>query len=487
MPESDARHSGDGSAPRRPAGRRMRRVTSGLVVAVLVAAGAAYGLDAGDRLGIRPDPVEEPAEVAPPAGLDLPEARTAPAVAAPLGASRIFDREVRRAVAPLVRDKRFGRRVAVLVTDLAAAEAYRSGPEAVVPASTMKILTTLAALATLGPEQTFSTRVVRRGRMLTLVGGGDPLLARTPPQDEESHPEVADLRTLANRTARSLRAQGIRRVDLGYDTSLFTGPAVDPQWRPSYVPDNVVSPIVPLWVEQGRERPGSGVRVDDPALAAARVFARHLERRGIELRGPVRAVVSREGDRPVASVESAELVEIVQHALESSDNETTEVLGRHVALAEGRPGSSDAVGPAVRGVLERLGVPMRGARLDDASGLARSNRLRPETVVGALAAAADPARPDLAGVLAGLPVAGFNGSLSYRFGEDAEAGLGRVRAKTGTLTGVHALAGLVVGEDGALMLYFAGADRVKLENTLPARDLLDEISAALAACSCAAP
>ena len=130
---------------------------------------------------------------------------------------------------------------------------------------------------------------------------------------------------------------------------------------------------------------------------------------------------------------------------------------------------------------------MAGAVLRDASGLARGNRLRPETVVGALVAAADPARPDLAGVLQGLPVAGFSGSLSYRFGEDAEAGLGAVRAKTGTLTGVHALAGTVVGEDGSVMVFFAGADRVKVENTLPARDLLDEISAALAACSCAAP
>jgi serine-type D-Ala-D-Ala carboxypeptidase/endopeptidase (penicillin-binding protein 4) len=486
MAESDARHSGDGPSGRpRGEGRRLRRVTSGIVLVVLALAGAAYGLDAGDRLGIRPDPRVEPAEVAPPAGLDLPEARTAPAVAPSVRPGRLFDREVRRAVADLPQDGRLGRRVAVLVSDLDGRQAFRTGPAVVTPASTMKLMTALAALETLGPERRFTTEVTLRGNRLTLVGGGDPLLARAQP-DGETAVEIADLRTLANRTARALRAQDVRRVRLGYDVSLFTGPEVDPEWEASYVPDNVVSPIVPLWVEQGREEPGSGIRVDDPAAAAAQVFAAQLERLGVAVRGQVRSRVTPDAARRVAGVDSAELVEIVQHVLETSDNEATEVLARHVALAEGEPGSSEGAGRATLAVLERLGVPTRGAVLDDASGLARSNRLRPESIVGALVAAADPARPQLAGVLQGLPVAGFSGSLTYRFADDAEAGLGRVRAKTGTLTGVHSLAGVVVGEDGAVMAYFAGADRVKVENTLAARDLLDEISAALAACSCAA-
>ena len=202
MPESDARHSGDASesgadndaTSPQPRGRRMRRLTAGVVVGVLTLAAAAYGLDAGDRLGIRPDPVEEPAQVAPPAGLDLPEARSAPAVAAALTRGPIFAREVRRAVAGLAQDRRMGRRVAVLVTDLDGRRAFRTGPATVTPASTMKLLTTLAALDALGPEHRFTTKVTRQGRRLTLVGGGDPLLARTQP-DGEVHPEVADLRT----------------------------------------------------------------------------------------------------------------------------------------------------------------------------------------------------------------------------------------------------------------------------------------------------
>jgi D-alanyl-D-alanine carboxypeptidase/D-alanyl-D-alanine-endopeptidase (penicillin-binding protein 4) len=61
-----------------------------------------------------------------------------------------------------------------------------------------------------------------------------------------------------------------------------------------------------------------------------------------------------------------------------------------------------------------------------------------------------------------------------------------VRAKTGTLTGVHGLAGLVTDLDGTEMVFVAIADRVKVKNTLAARALIDEVAAALAGCACGA-
>ncbi len=54
------------------------------------------------------------------------------------------------------------------------------GRRRVMPASTLKLLTTTAALEALGPDRTFATRVVG-GRQLTLVGGGDPFLAGKQP------------------------------------------------------------------------------------------------------------------------------------------------------------------------------------------------------------------------------------------------------------------------------------------------------------------
>ncbi len=78
----------------------------------------------------------------------------------------------------------------------------------------------------------------------------------------------------------------------------------------------------------------------------------------------------------------------------------------------------------------------------------------------------------------GLPVAGFTGSLETRFEDAAPQGRGRVRAKTGTLTGVSALAGVATDLDGNPMVFVLMADRVALEDTLDAREALDALAAA---------
>jgi D-alanyl-D-alanine carboxypeptidase/D-alanyl-D-alanine-endopeptidase (penicillin-binding protein 4) len=90
-------------------------------------------------------------------------------------------------------------------------------------------------------------------------------------------------------------------------------------------------------------------------------------------------------------------------------------------------------------------------------------------------------------VLTGLPVAGFSGSLAFRFQTGDDEGLGSVRAKTGTLSGVHGLAGTVTTDDGVVLGFVTAVDKVRVDNTLFARARLDEIAAALAACTCASP
>ncbi len=477
---------------RRRSRRRWRWVAALTVLVLALGVMVAYRLELGPRLG-GADPAEEPAAVPAPPGLTLPETAPAPSVADPLPEKRLRPAAVRRAVAKLVDDPRLGRRVGVRVAGLDGPVVYAEGPRLVVPASTMKILTTLTALETLGPEYRFATTAVRAGNRLVLVGGGDPLLAGPSPPGagaqtgaaSDRYPERADLGTLARRAARELLRTGRGRVRLGYDATLFSGPRGSPRWEDDYLPDDVVSPISALWVDEGRGAAGGPGRVENPARTAASRFARALADAGVTVAGrpaPVRAPADA---APVAEVWSAELVEIVQHVLETSDNEAAEVLARHVALAEGRPGSFAGVSRALPAVAERLGLDMRGAVVDDGSGLARSNRLQLGSMLQAFAVAADPDRPELSGVLSGLPVAGWTGSLGYRFGTRADAGLGRVRAKTGTLTGVHGLAGVVTTADRALVSFAAVADRVPVVNTQLARNRLDRVAAALAACRCA--
>jgi D-alanyl-D-alanine carboxypeptidase/D-alanyl-D-alanine-endopeptidase (penicillin-binding protein 4) len=475
---------------RRHVGRWWRRLSAGAVLLVLAAGVASYRLDLGDRRPAVEPPAAtpQPATVPPPAGLALPTTRPAAAVARTTRAGAVDGDAVRRALAPLLRSRKLGPHTVVRVAELSDGRVvYRHAAGPVTPASTMKLLTSAAALHTLGPAHRFRTEVVATpsSPRIVLVGGGDPLLARVPLAPGEGYPARADLTTLARTTAAALRAAGRARVRLGYDATLFSGPAVNPRWEPSYVPDDEVSPTSALWVDEGRRTAGLADRSDDPAADAARFFADRLGRRGIRVVGPPRPVAA--GDaRTIASVRSAPLAQIVQHVLEVSDNDGAEVLFRQVALATGRPGSSVAGSVAVRRVLTRLGVPMAGDRIYDGSGLSRQDRLDPATLIGVLEAAADPEHPALRPVLTGLPVAGFTGSLALRFDEGDPDGLGTVRAKTGTLTGVHGLAGTVTTRDGALLAFVAVADRVRPRRQLDARVLVDRMAAALAGCACAA-
>lgn len=455
------------------------------VVLILVLAAVSSWADLGDRLGIAaPDPEEAPALVEPPGGVDLPAPASARPVAAEVVGGDLDPRAVRSSVQRLTRAKRMGPRLALVVAEVDGTPVYRQGPRLVTPASTTKLLTATAALQSLDPQQRFETTVRRQGGTLVLVGGGDPLLQGRPDADASYPAERADLRTLARQVARRLgQVQQSRRFRLRYDTSLFRGPEVSPQWRADYIPDDVVSPISSLMADQGRVPDGFGAREDDPALAAARVFADHLQAAGVRTGRPTPGTAP-DGAPMVGAVSSPPLEAIVQHVLETSDNEVAEVLLRQVALARGLPGSFVGGVRAVRDVLGELGVPLRGATWYDGSGLSRRTRLAPTTLIEVLATAID--EPRLAPVVWGLPVAGFTGSLSERFALRSESGLGRVRAKTGTLTGVSGMAGVIRSRDGAVMLYAAVADRVGERHTLWARDRLDRISAALAGCRCGA-
>jgi serine-type D-Ala-D-Ala carboxypeptidase/endopeptidase (penicillin-binding protein 4) len=83
-------------------------------------------------------------------------------------------------------------------------------------------------------------------------------------------------------------------------------------------------------------------------------------------------------------------------------------------------------------------------------------------------------------LLSGLPVAGYDGTLFDR--GEAGAAPGTVRAKTGTLLGVHALAGTVVTADERLLAFAVVADGSGSE--VAAENGLDDVAAALAGCGC---
>ncbi len=464
-----------------------------LLIVVLAGAGIATSLYVADD---PPAPGRrDPTLVPPPEGLDLPPARAAePVLGEPAGPA-LDPAAVRQRLAGLLADRDLGRHVGVAVRDLDRGRDLMAigGGDTFTPASTLKLFTTAAALETLGPDHRFTTTVALDGRgsgppRLVLVGGGDPLLARTPSDPVAAYaPDVstvASVDELAGQAVRALRRDGIDTVRVGWDATLFSGPAVSPQWEASYVPDEVVSPISALWVDEGRLGYGYGERSPDPAAAAAETLVTELRQRGIRVAGTPAATTAH-GD-VVASADSAPLAEIVEHVLQVSDNEGAEVLLRHVGLATDRAGSFAGGTEGVRKTLTDLGVPWRGVSIHDGSGLSRDDTVTLAAELAVLSLGTDPDRPELRTVVSGLPVARFSGSLAYRFvttgTEDAR---GTVRAKTGTLTGVHGLAGVVVTRDGTLLGFVLLTDAVRPVDTLDARAQLDRLAAALAGCGCA--
>ena len=475
-----------------------------LGVAVLGLVAASYLLDLGRRPSAEPpapDPETAPADVAPPPGLVLPRLAAPSPVAAALpaqgagradggsGAAPLSATKIRLALAAGLLDRRLGRHVVAAVAPVATGRpVFTVGRGRIIPASTTKLLTAAAALATLGPDHTFATSVVAgpgRGSVV-LVGGGDPFLAGRPATAAErrtTYPPRADVVTLARRTAAALRRDGVRRVRVGYDDSLFSGPVGSPGWEPHYLPEGVVAPITALWVDEGRPAAGYG-RVADPSATAAAAFAAALSRNGVRVLGGPREQRAPARAPRLAAVRSAPLAAIVERVLDVSDNEASEVLAHHVGLATGAGGSFAGGTRGVTRTLRGLGIDTRGAVLYDGSGLSRRNRLSTATLLGVLRVAASSDHPYLRPVLTGLPVAGFTGSLAYRFDKGPPAGLGRVRAKTGTLTGVHGLAGVATDLDGNAMSFVLVADRVKVRHTLTARAVLDGLAGALGACRC---
>lgn len=351
------------------------------------------------------------------------------------------------------------------------------------PASTAKLLTAAAALHVLGPSATLSTTVVTGAvpGQVVLVGGGDPTLAGTAADPAGTYPVAASLAALAKSTAKALAGKS---VSVGYDSTLYAAPASADGWKQSYFAAGNVAPVSSLEVDEGRQS-GKLARVSDPALAAAQQFATLLSHDGVKVTGTPTPAVGAAGAKPLAKVISAPISALVERMLRVSDNDLAESLARQVALKTHQPATFAGAAGAVAASLATLGIDPSMLHLVDGSGLSTSDTLQPAALVKLLVAAASSAHTDLRAVLAGLPVAGFLGTLSTRFlGTQTAPGLGTVRAKTGTLTHVSSLAGVVVDADGRQLAFAIIAGKVPSDSPFGAENDLDKIASALAGCGC---
>jgi D-alanyl-D-alanine carboxypeptidase/D-alanyl-D-alanine-endopeptidase (penicillin-binding protein 4) len=372
------------------------------------------------------------------------------------------------------------------------------------PASNQKLFTSAAAIGTLGPGYTFTTRALidtASPPRIYVRGSGDPLLA------------TADIDSLAATIAAAL-PPGLTWTLAG-DVFLFDDVQKGPGWTWDDEPDPTVMFISPLslngnaievrvrpgrtngdsvlvttdpptkyvtiessavtsvdsshsslqisrkWRERtntltvaGYLRPADTLRSEivsilGPEWYTLAVLREHLESRGILCAGMVLDTVP-PAAREVARF-SHRLDSVLTYMNRVSDNLSAEnILKTMAAERFGPPGTTDLGAEIVNAYLAGLGLDTTRVVIADGSGISRYDLTSAETIVALLVAmthqqALYPLWYNT------LPVAGVNGTLSHRMkGTPAES---NVRAKTGTLQGLSSLSGYVTDADGEQLVF----------------------------------
>jgi serine-type D-Ala-D-Ala carboxypeptidase/endopeptidase (penicillin-binding protein 4) len=373
------------------------------------------------------------------------------------------------------------------------------------PASTLKIVTSAAALALLKPEYVFETRVLADSairadgavaRNLYIRGSGAPDL-------------VGESWWLM---ARRLSALGLRRVegDLVADESFFDSvrrpsgwPApgadswynapvgalscnfnvvtvrVDPSSLVGGRPEVTLDPIssyfqvmnrattvtgaTSLSVSRGFEggrnvlvisgtlRKGAGPLVvhrgvEDPAQYALHCFREIARSEGIEIEGALRTGAVPDEAKEIDRFESKPLGALVRDMNKNSNNFMAEALVKTLgAEFVEQPGTTANGLEVIRTYLQGLALDPSLLQVVDGSGLSDQDRMPTRLLVDVLTRAhADfEVEPELA---SSLPIGGADGTLEARFG--SEGSKRRVRGKTGRVAGALTLAGYAVNRDG---------------------------------------
>ncbi len=402
--------------------------------------------------------------------------------------------------------------VGVYVVDVDSGEVMfdREGHTGFVPASTMKVLTAATALDRLGPSYRFTTELLTDGELdgagvlhgnLYVRGTGDPSLVI-----EDLWKLVVDLRLEG---VEQVNGDVVFDEDFfgadhalpGWDKpeDVARGPSYFPKLSALSLTFNTAAVVVGPGPEVGGparavlETPivGDVVKVDNQAVTGAAgsrrrlLIERTVEGSTMTLTVSGSVPADSEADRSYRTVpdpteyfiavfrqlENAQGVRVVgRHRLGSTPRDAEMVVQRRSpplpvlladmnkysnnfiaeqvlravgAEASGLPGTTEKGVAAVEEFLAEIGAPVEPGMLVNGSGLSRDARLTPAHLTTVLAHMADDWQVG-AEFVSSLSIAGRDGTLWRRLRDEP----GRMRGKTGTLDGVHCLAGYLTDASG---------------------------------------
>jgi serine-type D-Ala-D-Ala carboxypeptidase/endopeptidase (penicillin-binding protein 4) len=241
-------------------------------------------------------------------------------------------------------------------------------------------------------------------------------------------------------------------------------------------------------VPQGERGLGAELAVPDASAYFLELFRDTLRRLDVRVDGTNRFRI---GPLPaqeteLAALESPPMAELAARCLKPSQNLHAQLLlaqlgadARHTRRAEDPQPEAmdDLTGLRVLGqFLDRTGIGTNQVTFEEGSGLSRANRVSPTATVRLLRRMQT--HPAAGAWQTALPVGGIDGTLKNRFTDGSARG--NVRAKTGTLRGVHALAGYVTTRAGEPLVFAAYANFPPASGSAQIRQRIDRVIQLLA-------
>jgi D-alanyl-D-alanine carboxypeptidase/D-alanyl-D-alanine-endopeptidase (penicillin-binding protein 4) len=303
-----------------------------------------------------------------------------------------------------------------------------NGTRSRVPASNQKLVSTAFALDRLGPEFRLNTQLWKLGDgTLRLTGQGDPDLAL---------PHLQRFAQLALRSGGSTGPSGtVVRLQVAEEPKQAWWPQ---GWNYADRAYAYGAPITRLAITSNA--------IDDAVTNPVSRLQTLLKRTAAQQGGDIQmSLVPAEQPLPSDAVllheePSTSMEGLLSLANTESHNFTAEVLLRSGAGTWDLP-------EAVRRQtvwLSQQGLPMQGVRVADGSGLDRTNRLTSRFLTALLLRMDH--HPYGRSYVSSMAIAGKRGTLRNLYNGTSLDG--RVYAKTGTLTGVRSISGLLVTEAG---------------------------------------
>lgn len=180
-------------------------------------------------------------------------------------------------------------------------------------------------------------------------------------------------------------------------------------------------------------------QVPDPALYAGHLLKEFLEREGVKFGGTVRVASTPEGAQIVQTFTGPPLSEVIRYLNKHSNNFVAEMLLKTLgAQQKGEPGTTAKGLEVIKEFSADIGLDLNQLEIHDGSGLARKNQMTARQLGKVLDWVFHNAEI-FPEYAASLPVAQTDGTIRRRLRNPKVAQ--RIRGKTGLLDGVTTLAG----------------------------------------------